>query len=88
MKIDKNAPAFPVMPVQDQFARLVAPIPGLTKYEHVLLEILCAKESQNNKSNIGISTLLRECETLANEYFLTLEKIANENENNTKVIEM
>jgi len=88
MKIVKNAPAFPVMPVQDQFGRLVAPIPGMTKYEQVLLQILCAKESQNNKSNIGISTLLRECETLANEYFLTLEKIANENENNTKVIEM
>ena len=88
MKIDKNAPAFPVMPVQDQFGRLVAPIPGMTKYEQVLLQILCAKESQNNKSNIGISTLLRECETLANEYFLTLEKIAKENENNTKVIEM
>ncbi len=80
MKIDKNAPAFPCMPIQDQFGRLVAPIPGLTKYEHVLLEILCAKESQNNKSNIGISTLLRECETLANEYFLTLEKIENEKE--------
>jgi len=88
MKIDKNAPAFPVMPVQDQFKRLVAPIPGLTKYEHVLLQILCAKEMQNNHSKIGLSTLLRECETLANEYFLTLEKIANENENNTKVIEM
>ena len=82
MKIEKNSPAFPVMPVQDQFGRLVAPIPGLTKYEHVLLEILCAKESQNNKSNIGISTLLRECETLANEYFLTLEKIENEKEAN------
>ena len=81
MKIDKNAPAFPVMPVQDQFGRLVAPIPGLTKYEHVLLQILCAKESQNNKSNLGISTLLRECEILADEYFLTLEKIENAKEN-------
>ena len=80
MKIDKNAPAFPVMPVQDQFGRLVAPIPGLTKYEHVLLSILCAKESQNNKSNLGISTLLKECEILANEYFLILEKIENEKE--------
>ena len=81
MKIDKNAPAFPVMPVQDQFGRLVAPIPGLTKYEHVLLSILCAKESQNNKSNLGISTLLKECEILADEYFLTLEKIENAKEN-------
>lgn len=81
MKIDKNAPAFPVMPVQDQFGRLVAPIPGLTKYEHVLLQILCAKESQNNKSNLGISTLLKECTILADEYFLTLEKIENAKEN-------
>lgn len=81
MKIDKNAPAFPIMPVQDNFGRLMAPIPGLTKYEHVLLEILCAKESQNNKSNIGISTLLKECTILADEYFLTLEKLQDEKEN-------
>lgn len=81
MKIDKNAPAFPVMPVQDQFGRLVAPIPGLTKYEHVLLSILCAKEMQNNQSRIGLSTLLKECTILADEYFLTLEKIENAKEN-------
>jgi hypothetical protein len=37
---------------------------------------------QNNHSKIGLSTLLRECETLANEYFLTLEKIENEKEAN------
>lgn len=80
MKIDKNAPAFPVMPVQDQFGRLVAPIPGLTKYEHVLLQILCAKEMQNHQSKIGLSTLLRECEILTNEYFLTLEKLQDEKE--------
>jgi hypothetical protein len=81
MKIDKNAPAFPVMPVQDQFGRLVAPIPGLTKYEHVLLSILCAKEMQNNQSRIGLSTLLKECTILADEYFLTLEKLQDEKEN-------
>ena len=81
MKIDKNAPAFPVMPVQDQFGRLVAPIPGLTKYEHGLLSILCAKEMQNNQSRIGLSTLLREAETLAHEYFLNLEKLQDEKEN-------
>jgi hypothetical protein len=82
MKTDKNSPAFPCMPVQDQFGRLVAPIPGMTKYEQVLLQILCAKEMQNNHSKIGLSTLLKECETLANEYFLTLEKIENEKEAN------
>ena len=81
MKIDKNAPAFPVMPVQDQFGRLVAPIPGLSKYEHVLLQILCAKEMQNNKSRMGLSVLLKECQILADEYFLTLEKLQDEKEN-------
>jgi hypothetical protein len=82
-----NDPAFPCMPIKDNFGRIIAPI-GLTKYEHVLLSILCAKESQNNKSNIGVSTLLRECEVLANEYFKTLEKLQNEKENNPSVIQM
>lgn len=85
MKTDKNAPAFPCMPAQDQFGRIYAPIPGMTKYEHVLLSILCAKEMQNNQSRIGLSTLLREAETLANEYFLTLEKIENEKENSSVI---
>ena len=80
MKIDKNAPAFPCMPAQDQFGRIYAPIPGMTKYEQVLLQILCAKESQNNHSKIGLSTLLKECTILADEYFLTLEKIENAKE--------
>jgi hypothetical protein len=88
MKIDKNAPAFPCLPQQDQFGRIIAPIPGMTKYEHVLLQILCAKEMQNNHSKIGLSTLLKECTILADEYFLTLKKLQDENENNTKVIEM
>jgi hypothetical protein len=88
MKIDKNAPALPCMPIQDQFGRLVAPIPGMSKYEYVLLQILCAKEMQNNHSKIGLSTLLKECTILTDEYFLTLEKLQNENENNNSVIQM
>ena len=70
----------PCMPIQDQFGRLVAPIPGMSKYEYVLLQILCAKEMQNNQSRIGLSTLLRECTILADEYFLTLEKLQDEKE--------
>jgi hypothetical protein len=80
MKVDKNAPALPCMPIQDQFGRLVAPIPGMSKYEYVLLNILCAKEMQNNHSKIGLSTLLKECTILADEYFLTLEKLQDEKE--------
>ena len=85
MKTDKNAPAFPCMPAQDQFGRIYAPIPGMTKYEQVLLQILCAKEMQNNHSRIGLSTLLKECTILADEYFLTLEKLQEEKENSPDI---
>jgi hypothetical protein len=39
MKITKNDPALPCMPIQDSLGRLIAPIPGFTKYEYVVLEI-------------------------------------------------
>ena len=32
-------PAYPVVPLQDNFKRLVVPIPGLYKFEHFALEI-------------------------------------------------
>jgi hypothetical protein len=43
---------------------------------------------QNNHSKIGLSTLLKECTILTDEYFLTLEKLQNENENYNSVIQM
>jgi len=38
-------PAYPVVPLQDNFKRLVVPIPGLSKFEHFALEIYKAKLS-------------------------------------------
>ena len=32
-------PAYPVVPLQDNFKRLVVPIPGLSKLEHYALEL-------------------------------------------------
>jgi len=32
-------PAYPVVPLQDNFKRLVVPIPGLSKLEHFALEL-------------------------------------------------
>ena len=32
-------PAFPIMPIQDNFKRLIVPVPGLNKLEHFSLEI-------------------------------------------------
>ena len=40
-------PAYPVVPLQDNFKRLVVPIPGLSKFEHFALEIYKAKLSNN-----------------------------------------
>ena len=32
-------PAYPVVPLQDNFKRLIVPIPGISKLEHFALEI-------------------------------------------------
>jgi len=36
-------PAYPVVPLQDNFKRLIVPIPGLSKLEHFALEIYKAR---------------------------------------------
>ena len=40
-------PAYPVVPLQDNFKRLIVPIPGLSKPEHFALEIFKARLSNN-----------------------------------------
>jgi hypothetical protein len=40
-------PAYPVVPLQDNFHRLIVPIPGLSKLEHFALEIFKARLSNN-----------------------------------------
>jgi len=32
-------PAYPIVPLQDNFKRLIVPIPGISKLEHFALEI-------------------------------------------------
>ena len=82
MKIDKNAPAFPCMPAQDQFGRIYAPIPGMTKYEQVLLQILCAKEGNSRTGYQDTpSMIMKEALILTEEYFKTLQKLEDAKEN-------
>jgi hypothetical protein len=40
-------PAYPVVPLQDNFKRLIVPIPGVSKLEHFALEIFKARMSNN-----------------------------------------
>jgi len=44
-------PAYPIMPLQDNFKRLVVPVPGLSKLEHFALEIFKAKRGNNWEGN-------------------------------------
>lgn len=39
MKIEKNAPAQPCMPMQDSLGRFFSPISGFTKFEYAVFEI-------------------------------------------------
>jgi len=46
-------PAYPVVPLQDNFQRLIVPIPGISKIEHFALEIYKAK-TMNNLDKLDI----------------------------------
>jgi len=40
-------PAYPVVPLQDNFHRMIVPVPGLSKLEHFALEIFKSRLSNN-----------------------------------------
>ena len=48
-------PAYPVVPLQDNFKRLIVPIPGLSKLEHFALELY--KQYKNNEDENLIAIL-------------------------------
>jgi hypothetical protein len=59
-----TAPAFPCVPIQDNFGRLIAAIPGITKLEYFSLKIWC------NKNILEIDTYqeaIQDAENLLNE---------------------
>jgi hypothetical protein len=47
-------PAYPVVPLQDNFKRLVVPIPGLSKLEHFSLELYKRYKIDSNENEIAI----------------------------------
>ena len=67
-------PAFPCMPIQDNLGRLVAPIPGLTKYEFAVLQIVSAKDASNSYATISDRTMVKEAIDLVNEIFKQLNE--------------
>ena len=47
-------PAYPVVPLQDNFKRLVVPIPGLSKLEHFSLELYKSYKINKDENKIAI----------------------------------
>ena len=47
-------PAYPVVPLQDNFKRLIVPIPGLSKLEHFALELYKSYKIDSNENEIAI----------------------------------
>lgn len=47
-------PAYPVVPLQDNFKRLVVPIPGLSKLEHFALELYKIYKINEDENEIAI----------------------------------
>jgi len=79
MNYNLQNPAFPCMPIQDNLGRLVAPIPGMTKFEYAVLQIVCAKDSSDSYATISDRTMVKEAIDLVNEIFKQL------NDQNEKV---
>ena len=50
-------PAYPVVPLQDNFKRLIVPIPGLSKLEHFALELY--KQYKNNEDEKEIANYIQ-----------------------------
>lgn len=51
-------PAFPIMPIQDNFKRLIVPVPGLSKLQHFALELY--KVYKNSEIEYEYATLQQE----------------------------
>jgi hypothetical protein len=74
---NKQQPALPCVPVQDNLGRIVAPIPGMNKEEYVFLHLLSAVIT-NKENKLGISTEkhddIRTAKTYTNLFFEQMEK--------------
>ena len=76
-------PAFPCLPIQDKFNQLVVPVPGMSKFEHFVIEIYKVHLQNAGQMNILPLTI---CNMAIADATLLLEQLENsikptENEN-------
>jgi hypothetical protein len=78
MKTHPEQPAYPCMPSQDNLGRVVALIPGFTKYEEVLLRILCSKEQSGAYNSVSNESLFRDSMKLADIFFDKINSVKDD----------
>jgi hypothetical protein len=88
MKIDKNAPALPCMPMQDSLGRFFSPISGFTKYEYAVLMLIppMMERTHADDNFFHDYDLVYRARGIANEYFKQLNE-QDEKENITTIIQ-
>ena len=84
MKIEKNAPALPCMPMQDSLGRFFSPISGFTKYEYVVLT-LYAQNVRNSEDRLEDD--MRYAMIMADTYFDYLNNLEDEKDNISTIIQ-
>jgi len=84
MKIEKNAPALPCMPMQDSLGRFFSPISGFTKYEYVVLT-LYAQNVRNSEDRLEDD--MRYAIIMADTYFDYLNNLEDEKDNISTIIQ-
>lgn len=75
---NQQQPAFPCMPIQDQYNRLIAPIPGLSKLEYFTLMIY----AHNLKELLPESAI-----SLSKEILIKLNESEKSEESTFKIIQ-
>ena len=79
-----NSPAFPCVPIQDNFGRLIAAIPGMTKLEYVTIQIFIS--SCPYLKHLPIEAMIKEASGLLQAIEEYQNKQNNEENTETKIL--
>jgi hypothetical protein len=82
-------PAYPVVPLQDNFKRLIVPIPGISKLEHFALEIYKTEMSinQDDSPHELMNYSINQAITFLEKLEETQKNILNEKESKPTLIQ-
>lgn len=81
MDKQKTDPAFPCLPMNDNFGRMIVPVPGMSKYEIVLKDFICVLMQRPYDSEL---TVINAAQDMTEAYFKHLNN-NNESESTKPV---